>query len=171
MNRSIATIVCLTAAIILAIALVFPKKGDLDSSNKKVSEKKAELQSKEEYFASLAKTSRELERYPSQLAKIGSALPASSQLPALFEFLQKAASQTGLVLTSISPLSLGQAAESRGGLADSAINLQVAGSYPAFRDFLSVLENSSRLIEIENIAVSVREAGSEFGLRIKAYSH
>lgn len=168
MSRPIAIIICLTFAIISAIALVFPKKGELDSLNKKVNEKKSDLQSKEVYFASLEKTFQELENYPVQLSKISSAFPSSSQFPALFDFLQKASSQTGMVLTDVSPLSgkLGEKGES---MNENAINLRVSGNYPNFRNFLKVLEESSRLIEVENISFNSQEKNPEFGLKIKVY--
>lgn len=171
MNRPIAIIVCLTAAIILAIALVFPKKGDLDSLNKKVSDKKSELRSKEDYFSNLEKTSNALEKYPTQLAKIGSALPQISQLPALFDFLQKAASQTGMVLTSITPAFLAEKSLGAEELNSSTVTLIVLGDYPAFRDFLRLLENSSRIIEAENISFSTQEGFPKFDLKIKTYSY
>ncbi|MDO8424539.1 MAG: type 4a pilus biogenesis protein PilO [bacterium] len=169
MNRPVTIIVCLTFAAIMAIALVFPKKGELDSSAKKVNEKKAELQSKEVYFTSLEKTSEEFGKYPTQLAKIASALPQTSQLPTLFDFLQKASSQTGMVLTNITPLT-GKSSGGIEGVNDNSVNLVVSGTYPAFRDFLRVLEKSSRLIEIENISFSIREKAPEFNLKIKVYS-
>lgn len=169
MNRPVTIIVCLTFAIILGIAFVFPKKGDLDSLTKKIVEKKAELQSKEIYFASLGKTSQEFEKYPTQLAKIASALPQSSQLPALFDFLQKASSQTGVVLTSITPASAGKSSGGSEGLNENAVNLVASGTYSDFQDFLKTLEGSSRLIEVENISFSIREKVADFSLKIKAY--
>ncbi|MBI4101747.1 MAG: type 4a pilus biogenesis protein PilO [Candidatus Nealsonbacteria bacterium] len=170
MNRPVAIIICLTTAIILMIALVFPKKGDLDSLVKKVNEKKAELQSKEEYFASLGQTAEDFKKYQQPLAKIGSALPQSSQLPALFDFLQKASSQTGMVLTNISPL-VAKASGIEGGINENSVNLVVTGTYPAFRNFLSVLEKSSRLIEVQTASFSIQEKIPEFNLRIKVYSY
>lgn len=169
MNRPVIVIICLTAAIILAIALVFPKKEDLDSVLKKVNEKKAELQSKENYFASLGQTAEDFKKYQEPLAKIGSALPQSSQLPALFDFLQKASSQTGLVLTNISPLA--QKPSGIEGISEHSINLVVNGTYSAFRNFLSVLEKSSRLIEVGSVSFSIQEKTPEFNLRIKVYSY
>lgn len=169
MNRPIAIIICLTAAIILAIALVFPKKDDLDSLIKKVNEKKAELQSKEDYFASLRQTDEDFKKYQGSLAKIGSALPPSSQLPALFDFLQKASSQTGMVLTNINPLT-GKPSGMEG-ISEHSINIVVSGTYSAFRNFLSVLERSSRLIEVGTASFSIQEKTPEFNLRIKAYSY
>lgn len=168
MNRPVAIIIFLTFFVILAIAVIFPKKSELDSLLKKVDEKRADLQSKESYFSSLEKTYQDFEKYPEQLAKISSAFPQSSQFPALFDFLQKASSQTGMVLTNVSPL-MGKLSSGSQEGSENVINLTVLGTYPNFREFLRVLENSSRMIEVENISFSVQEKSSEFSLKIKVY--
>jgi len=51
--------------------------------------------------------------------------------------------------------------------------LGLSGSYSSFKNFLSILERSSKLIEIEKISFSVgeKEKPWDFNLGIKVYSY
>lgn len=172
----IATIfVCLLISVISIITLILPKKEALDFSQKRVEEKKTEIQSKEEYFVNLKHLSEELKNYQTQLSKIDSALPEDPGLPILFDFLQKSAAQSGLVLTSVKPL-LSPARptleEEKPEFQETKIELTVSGSYSAFKNFLSILEKSARLIELESLTFSTpKEETFKFDLRIKVYSY
>jgi len=179
MPRPLAIIIGLILLIALGIAVVFPEYQNLNSLQLKVKEKEAALQSKKEYFSNLGEISEELKKYEESLSKINSALAAEPGLPALFNFLQTAASQNGLVLKKITPTlpsSLREELVKEGWsleIRETGINLTVTGSYPSFKDFLSNLEKTARMIEIENISFSTgEEAGPiDFNLRIKVYSY
>jgi len=117
----------------------------------------------------LTGTAENLKNYQIQLSKIDSALPDTPELPALFDFLQKSASQSGLVLKGLEATSGTQAEE---GLRETRLNLLLIGSYTSFKNFLSVLEYSSRLIETESLTFSSSEAGLiNAKIRIKVNSY
>ena len=192
MTRLIITIVLFALTLTWGINFVWPKYQQLAILEKKNEIKKTELQRKEEYLQELKKISQELKNYQSQLAKIDSALPADPGLAALFDFLQKASSQSGLVLTNIKilasravtkekekttqspskiPSEIREIAEPEE-LKETELSFLVSGDYPSFKNFLSVLEKSSRLIEIENISFMFpqKEGPWNFDLKIKVYS-
>jgi len=57
---------------------------------------------------------------------------------------------------------------------ETVFSIEVAGSYDSLKNFLSVFEKSSRLIEVENISFSKPEKEEEsftFNLKLKTYSH
>ena len=56
---------------------------------------------------------------------------------------------------------------------ETGTNLVVAGSYSSFKNFLSTLEKTARMIELESISFStLEEVGPiDFNLRIKVYSY
>lgn len=179
MPRPLAIIIGLILLLALGIAVIFPKYQNLNLLQLKVKEKEAELQSEKEYFSNLSEISEKLKKYEESLSKINSALAAEPRLPALFNFLQTAASQNGLVLKKIAPtlpsplkeelVEEGWSLEIR----ETGINLAVAGSYSSFKNFLSTLEKTARMIELESISFStVEEVGPiNFNLRIKVYSY
>jgi len=179
MPRPLAIIIGLILLVALGIAVVFPKYQNLNLLQSKVKEKEATLQSEKEYFSNLSDISEKLKKYEESLSKINSALAAEPGLPALFNFLQTAASQNGLVLKKIAPTlpsSLKEELVKEGWspeIRETGINLTVAGYYPSFKNFLSTLEKTARMIELESISFSAsEEAGPiDFNLRIKIYSY
>ena len=158
-------------SVLLLFLLIWPKYQNLSSLNKEISKKELEFQSQEEYFQNLKDISERLKEYQESLSKIDSALPSNPSLPELCNFLQKTSSQSGLSLKEISPSSIATGGEE---IKESKVNLTLAGSYPSFKNFLSVLEKSARMIELEKISFSSPKKETEsfdFDLIIKVYSY
>lgn len=172
MNRQTVIIITFFVAIVLGIGLVLPQYQTLKIFQNEVSERQNELQSKEEHLASLRKISDELKEYETQIAKIDSILPSDPGLPALFDFVQNASSQSGLVLKGISP-SNSRLSQQFEGIRETDLSLMMSGSYSSFKNFLSILEKTSRLVEIKSISFSGegKEAPFTFNLKTTVYSY
>jgi len=169
MNRIVVISLSLLISFAWGIFFLSPKNKTLNFLKEEIGQKQFELQSQEEYLANLTRTAENLKNYQIQLSKIDSALPDTPELPALFDFLQKSASQSGLVLKGLEATSGTQAEE---GLRETRLNLLLIGSYTSFKNFLSVLEYSSRLIETESLTFSSSEAGLiNAKIRIKVNSY
>jgi Tfp pilus assembly protein PilO len=181
-------------SIFWASFFAYPQYQKLNSLKKEIFEKEKELSSQEKYFENLQKTAEELKKYETTLSKIDSALPQNPSLPDLLNFIQKASSQSGLSLKNISPavisplekatpsVNIGSVGEAVGGapserygeIKTMKINLLLVGSYSNFKNFLSLLEKSARLIDVEEIsfALSKEETGLfNFSLTVKVYSY
>ena len=175
MSRAIIIITCLSLLLIFAIGAVFSKYQELTLLKSESKNKNAELQYEKEYFSKLSDVSKKLEKYKENLAKINSALPMNPRLPDLLNFLQKTSSQSGLVLKKIGlPLSkLNKNEDWNPEIQETAFNITVAGSYFAFKNFLSVLEKSARMIALETVSFSSpqEEISWTFNLRLKTYSY
>lgn len=170
-NQPLIIAISLFLTLLLGIGFLWPKYQDLKDIQQKIKNQQAELQSREEYFSGLISISEELKKYQDSLSKINSALPEDPLLPSLCDFLQKAASQSGLVLKGISP-SLASPLKELSGIWETSLSLQLEGSYSSFKNFLSIIEKSARLIEVENISFSTeKETPTTFHLRIKVYSY
>lgn len=172
MNKLLITAICLIAALGLGLGFSWPKYQDLKALEANIEEKDLELQSETDYFSQIKETSEKLKGYEDSLAKISSALPPDPSLPALFNFLQQASSQTGLVLEEISLGSISPFQGKQESIKKIYVNLQLAGSYPAFKDFLSTLERSTKLIEVESIFFSSpREPEEPFSFKVNIKTH
>lgn len=153
----------------LIIFLIFPKYQNLNSLKKEIFEKEDELSSQEKYFETLRETSEELKKYEDSLSKVDTALPKNPSLPELLNFIQKTSSQSGLSLKGISPA---VTSPLEGEIKETRINFLLVGSYSDFKNFLSILEKSARLIDIENFSFSSPKEGQfNFNLAIKVYSY
>ena len=159
--------------ILLTALVLWPKFQELKIVQKNVEEKRAELQTKEEYALKLSEIKTKLEEYGQELSKINSAIPDDPSLPSLFSYLQKASSESGLILMDISPFTISPSKDLTN-LKEAVFSIKVSGSYPSFKNFLSALEKSARLIEAGNVSFSFSEEEGEsftFDLRLKAYSY
>jgi Tfp pilus assembly protein PilO len=164
-------ITCFVLALVFGGGLVWPKYQQLKNVNSDISVRTGEFDSNEEYFSSLAQISKELDKYKEEISKIDSALPEDPSVPSFLNFLQETCSQTGMLLDSIGPASI---SSSEGNVKEISLTLQVQGSYSSFKNFLSVLEKSSRLVETENISFSSprdEKSPLTFKLTVKTHSH
>jgi Tfp pilus assembly protein PilO len=170
MKKSFSIIIIVLAAILLLLStLVFKKYEALSYFREEIASKEKNLQSQEEYFQKLQDISDKLQENIDLVQKIDSALPPNPEIPELLSFIQRSASQSGLILGDIN---LGLMA-SEGNMKKTKINFLVTGNYPSFKKFLSLIENSSRLIEVGSIYFSYPEKGElfKFDLKITAFSY
>jgi len=172
--NSIPIIIAACLFIVLSFSAVFlyPRYQNLNELRRSLKISEEEVQRQEDYFSNLSQIGTDLEQYKEELAKISSSLPDDPSLPSLFSFLQKASSQSGLVLRGISPFTI-SSSEEFPNIKAIQFSLEVVGPYSSFKNFISTLENSSRIIEVENISFSSPKESSlfTFSLRIKVYSY
>ena len=173
MNKTIIIAISFIAAVAIAFGLVLPKYESLKLKMSERGIKEANLENKSEYYKKVSEISNELKNYSEELSKIDSALSQEISLPLIYDFFQKEASESGLVLkgenfdsSSVSKESFAQK--------EYRFNLELSGSYPAFKNFLAILEKSAKIIEVENISFTSPSKGDSafsFGVSVKFYSY
>lgn len=154
-------------SLLLLSALVLPRYKDVISLKQEILEKEFELESQEQYFQTAQEVFDRLKRNEASLLKIESALPANPALPELLSFIQKAASQSGLTFKRISPALVTLA----GAVKKTKVNFVLVGSYPDFKNFISAVEISARLIEVESVHFSYPPKGGPFTFDITIMVH
>jgi len=155
------------------VVLLWPQYQDLQKLNVIVEQKKTELQSKRDYFSQLREISRKLEGYGENLSKINSALPEDLSLPSLFDYVQQTASQAGLLLEKIGLGGI-KPPEKDSKIREIYLGLTLSGFYPDFKNFLSAIEKSAKLIQVQKIMFSAPKDLEEpfsFEVGIKTYSY
>ena len=140
--------------IAIALLLVWPQYQKLQALKSDVELKKQDLQSQQAYFSQFNDISVRLQEYPDALSKISDALPKDPALASLVSFLQTNSSQTGLILKKI-VLGGTAALENKKSLKETQLVIQVSGSYQSFKDFIALIENSSRIIDVQNISIEI----------------
>lgn len=172
MNRPIIIVICVLITLAMMFLLISPKYQTLMSFKVKIDEKQYELNYLKEYFVKLGNINKDLKGYEPELSKIESALPSDASLASLFYYIQTKTSQNGLVLKSVSLATVTTSLQ-RNDIKEYHFSIELSGFYPAFKNFLSTLEKSGRLIEIERISFSSTEEKkpASFGVGIKVYSY
>lgn len=173
MSRPTIITINLLIVLVIGVFLIWPKYQDLRTLRLEIREKGAELQYKEKHFSNLKEISEELKKYQEELSKIDSILSSDPSLPSLFDFLQKASSQNGLILKNLGSFSITTSKENPA-IKEIRLDFTLSGSYFSFKNFLLTLEKSARLIEVESISFSSlgeKETSPSFNLKIKVHSY
>jgi len=159
MKRPLIIAISFYIALALVIGLIVPKYKDLKAVQGKIAKANLELQYKHDYFSLLGSISEQFKQYEDQLSKIDSAIPAEMSALDVFNFISDASLQNGLILKEIM-VEKSVSAKDSPRVKENYINFAVSGSYPSFKNFLSVLEKSARIIQIESISFRSSETGS-----------
>lgn len=131
---------------------------DLDVESEKVKKKK-------DYIFELENKVNILEDYEEELLKISSALPLEYSASSLFSFIQKTASENGLILNDAgfggSNYSVQTVEEGSIQIDKIGITVTVTGNYASFKNFLDSVYKNSRLVEISSISIDYAEQEEE----------
>jgi len=157
MKRPLIIALSLYITLALVIGLILPKYKELGVVKRKIEEANTELQYRQNYFSLLGNISEQFKQYEDQLSKIDSAIPAEMSALDMFNFLDGASFQNGLILKEVG-MDKVSSSKIAPRIKENYIRFVVSGSYSSFKNFLSVLEKSARIIQIESI--SFRSSGT-----------
>jgi len=175
-KRLFSYILLILFSILFLTLFIWPKYLQLLELKSKVLELEKNLKSSQEYFKKIEESFSKIKEKKEEVEKIKSALPSDPQVSETFNFLQKAASENGLLLKNIS-FSFVEPQESKEGfeegiegletppapvppktkLRELKIKISLSGKYGDLKNFLKKIENSARLIEVENLSLKGKE--------------
>lgn len=166
-TRLIIIVIMIAAALVLGIALVWPKYQSFQLTLAELKQKETELSSKTAYYSKIKETWSKLESYNDVLPEIDSALPKTYSAPALFNYLDQTAGESGLVLDNLT--FEGAAGEK---VKEISLKLHGLGAYSSLKSFLFSLESSVRFFQVKSISFSSKEKGTvDLNLEITTYSY
>jgi len=173
-NKTLLIVIILFLVLSLGLLLFLPKYQTLKSSRSTIKDTQQEIKQYQDYFSKIEKTSEELKKYSDALSKIDFALPSDPSLIPVYYFLQKNSAQAGLAFKDIG-VAKTSAMEEKPAIQKHTFSASFSGSYFALKNFLSVLEKSARLFEVESISFSSPPQGKEgtfiFNLTISVHSY
>ena len=157
--------------IAIAVLVLWPMYQGLEIVRSDIERERTEVQVKKEYVLKLDEIKAQLDDRQAEVSRIQTALPASPAVPSLFNYLQRTSSEYGLVLTEISPFAV-SSSKTFTDLKETAFSIKVSGPYPSLKNFISTLEKSARLIEVENMTLSpTQDESFNFNLSLKVFSY
>jgi Tfp pilus assembly protein PilO len=154
-------------SVLLFFLFISPKQTSLSILNSQLLQKRKELETSDRYFQKISKMAEELENRQEEISKVDSALPEDPSIPVLFNFLQKSASQSGILLENIGSAST----KDKEKLKKWTTTLNLKGDYSSFKDFISTIEKSARLIKVDKISLTSGEESLSFSLTISFFSY
>jgi Tfp pilus assembly protein PilO len=157
----------LSLSFLIFFFFISPKQKSIALLNSEISLKRSEFEAWQDYLKRIPEIYLSLMNYQEELSKIDMALPEDPSLPTFFNFLQKIASQSGLLLEHIGLAKVSEEGE----LKKWTFDLKVKGDYPSFKSLLSNLERSARLIKVEKISFTSLQEPISFSLIISFFSY
>ena len=147
------SIIFIAGAVITSIFLVLPKYRDFVTANAEIEIIEERIQGRNEYLQRLRETDERLNSYQHELRLIDAALYNDPWLPHLYNYFIDLSIKRGIVLNDIK----GSASER---VTDSnfrriSLSIEGSGDYDSFKDFLTSIENSSRIFDVNNINLRV----------------
>jgi len=166
--------ISLIISIIIGMAFLYPRYKQFVKLQDQVSQKEKELENQQSYIKLLNQTNKKVEEKKDLMDKVVSAIPDDPDIPSFLNFLKEEARNTGVGLEDVSWKEESFKKDEAKQTNEYLINLQVSGSYFAFRNFLSALESSARLIEVletDFSITSITEEPTTFSLQLKIHSY
>jgi len=162
---------------------LFPKYKNYQRLKKEIFQLEKEIQSFQQYSQQLKTIYEEL-KAKEESTKAELALPLNPDLPKILNFIQISAGQNGLLLKEVSITQSVKSLEEESPspettvpteeippqlkLGETNFTFKISGNYSDFKNFLSDIEKSTRLIQIENIEFSSPTQGERFEFKISA---
>jgi len=159
------------------VGLLAPQYKQLKDLQQSFGIERVALSRREEYTAHFEAWAGEIDEHQEDLDKVSDAFPPYSQIPWLMEFLAYSLPRAGMVLKDIGAFSSSVIEDDidKEVVADT-LKVKIEGGYDAFLRLLKVLEESSSLVEVDKILLSMpteeraTEDVFEFILTIRAHS-
>ncbi|MDD3608018.1 MAG: type 4a pilus biogenesis protein PilO [Candidatus Moranbacteria bacterium] len=155
-------IIILTIFIILLLIffLVAPEYRKFKDLQSDLGIKKAEYNAEYEYYSQITQNYYNIQSNSEKIEKIDIALPSDPALANLFYYVQDQSLKNGLILKSMF-LTKAPSVSEEENIKDIGFSLSLLGNYKALESFLSSLEKSSRMFEINGISFGSGSASSQ----------
>lgn len=150
-DRPIVIAILIIAIGLLIYFLVVPEYYRFLDTQEKLGIVKGEYEGKFAYYSEVERIFAELEDRRESLEKVENAITSEPQLADLMYFFNQKSIESGLIMKSIALSKVAPvAAESN--IKEIAFSLDTLGNYQGLKNFLSLMEGSSRLIQVGNLS-------------------
>ncbi|MEK7510322.1 MAG: type 4a pilus biogenesis protein PilO [Patescibacteria group bacterium] len=169
-------LILILLSIALGVFLVWPSYKEFSSLRQQVQEQEGTLRNKENIIAHLNELRKEFDGYEKELAKIHASLPADTQLPLLYDSMQHLASSSGLGIRSLDSSTRINSEEEKKRVKNpmkiTSLSLELEGSYEGFKQFLSRVKTTARMLNAQSMKISSKKAEElQIDLTLEAYSY
>lgn len=179
MQKYLSIIILIALILLAALGGYFfwwPKYQEFSAKKQELESKDRATKQREEYLVGLENLSKKLLERQQEVFKVETALPSQPSVAALFNFLNKASSENGLIVENTDIGQLYNLGETGQGIQNMPFEMSFSGSYSSFKNFLSSIYFNSRLIEVSSIKFfspekPEKEKGNLFTFDLKLQAH
>lgn len=176
-NNPLTTMLFLAISLALFFLLVMPRYDEYNVLKASLTEKRAQHQDKSDYYKQLVNIVTEIELKKESLDKINNALPPTDSVAKVIYFLQEEAEKNNLDIRSVTFSKTIQPQGKK--FKETSFTVSLFGDYKNFKKFISILDNSARIFEMEIISFENEvdpsgeqsQSTSHYRLDIKTHSY
>jgi len=175
MIRIISTIVFILSALIIIFYISIPYYGNnLQVNFSQLEAEENKLESRKEYIANINRLHEEFLAFNEEREKLYASLPFDHFVPTLFLTIEEIGAKNGVLIEDLGSFSIMENID----IPETRIiefSFKISGNYSAIKDFISKLENLSRITEITMMEINYDEEREinpfEVQLNLKSYSY
>lgn len=170
MQRNILTAIIFAIVLVLFFVLVMPQYDVVRAYGKAVNSKRALLNDRKDIFEKIKELNQQVQTRQADINKIKVFIPERKQIDEIVSSMQKITEQSGLQLLGLTTSEVPLTADM--GYRKIFISADTLGTYPAFVNFLKLLEQNLRLYDVLDIlaAASTTSPGNvNFTVKMNAY--
>ncbi len=171
--KPIITIICLFGSIALMFFGIWPEYSELREHMELADVKEQDLENFREYHQTIEAMMTNLETdYADELQKMKDGVPDDHYVPSFFAELRRTSYRTGLRIESIGDFTETEFTELPE-VEAIEISFSAEGAYPNFKNFISELENSARIISVQNVSMDNAGEGQplNYSITLLTYSY
>ncbi len=175
-HPKIVILICLFSALFVGLVFVWPKYQGYIKAQHNLAHKEEFLKNHSQYFQKIRETFLTLGKDKELAAKVVAAIPSDPDYDKLIAYFEKTTAENGLIISRISisePKEFKEIEEIKK-IKEIKIFVNLVGTYASFNNFLSKVEKSARLFEVEEISFTAPQKGLNlfsFEVKLRVYSY
>lgn len=173
-NRVIPLVVLVALSLALSLFGALPQYEEWRTLKDEERQKTQELENRASYIENFKRLDETIAERSGDFARLSFAIPASPELPQLYELARQMASESGLVFQDLaSSVTSESHGENGGKLREITLNMSVNGTYDALKELFASSRRSERLFQARGISFQAPEEGILLSatLELTAYSY
>jgi len=178
-NKTLVAIFCFLITIVAGWFFLMPLYGEVKEKNIELGIQKDELSKMEKGLDKLNDLMGSYNKNKDKADLVLQMAPAGIDLPSILNQFETLSSQTGVILYSIDVADSGNDEASQAqpastqeidagdigqpGIKSASVSLKISGTYESFKNFLTDLEKSARLADVQSASFAAGSDGSSAG--------
>ena len=182
-NPMLQAILIIILVVMFGWFIVLPKNSQVSEKKERLTTVEAQAKNLEEDLSTVNKLVSELESSGNEVKLVDEALPLSNRPTKIALLLEEFARSSGMQVAQINidnvddnlasgnKDELTKPYESSRSLTTTTVSVSVGGSIDQFKNFLTLLETSGRIIDVESFTVNSSEDSIRYNLRVLTYAY
>lgn len=167
-DKNLVGVIIISIAIFMCFYFVLPSYDKIQLFKAAVESRQSLLDSRSQTMNNLEKLKTYYDENKEHIDKISIIIPSKKHVPELISALESLSLSTGLALTNLD-ITEGANSDENPSIKNLLVSTKMAGSYDSYKNFLTSIETSQRLVDVESSKVNLDKDSLVIELTGKSY--